>query len=171
MKRMWDAIDRLSAACGSIAVRLRSSERGNVLIETALVMPIFAMLAMGSFDIGRFAMEHARMEQASRAGAQVAIQNLAETPVLADIEAEVVSAATLAIGPDIATLTVSATITCWCSSGGTATTAATCDDPCASGEVAGKKLVVTASHMMDPVFAVAGLLEPRTISSETVLMY
>lgn len=170
MRHKLESIRSVFTAVGAFARRLRRNERGNILIETALVMPIFASLAMGAFDIGRFAMENARMEQASRAGAQLALLDLADLPTIADVEAAVVTAATLAIGPAIATLNVDAVITCWCAVG-TVTTDVTCDTLCGSGDVAGTRLVVTANHSMDPVFTIPGFLETRTVNSKTVIMF
>ena len=151
----------------TIISRLRADQRGNVLTEMALVMPVFALLAVGSFDMGRFALEYTRLEAALRAGAQVAIQNVDTVGDLTLIEAEVEREVADSIGANIATLTVIASTNCACGELGVNLTTATCNSLCDDGNVALTVLVVRAGHILDPVFSIPGFIETRRITAQT----
>lgn len=87
---------------------------GNVTIELAVVMSVFALLAMGGFDISRMAKESHEMEQIARSAAQWALLNqgaAAETDV---IEQKAVEAA----GMHADDITATATNVCICAESG-----------------------------------------------------
>jgi Flp pilus assembly protein TadG len=55
----------------------RTPERGQSLVELALVVPLLLLLLVGIIEIGRFAYYSILVSNAARAGAQYAAQNLA----------------------------------------------------------------------------------------------
>jgi Flp pilus assembly protein TadG len=67
----------------------RSDARGQSLVEFALVLPIFILVLMGLFDLGRGVYAYNTLSNASREAARVAIVN--QTP--AAIQAEAVKQA------------------------------------------------------------------------------
>ena len=64
--------------------RTGRSERGQSLVEFALVAPVFILVLVGIFDVGRAVFAFNTLSNASREAARVAIVNQTE----ADIEAE-----------------------------------------------------------------------------------
>jgi Flp pilus assembly protein TadG len=50
-------------------------ERGQGLVEFALVLPLLALLVFGLFDAGRLVIDYTTLTNASRVGARVAIVN------------------------------------------------------------------------------------------------
>jgi len=56
----------------------RSRQRGQSLVETALVLPVVLILLMGLFDFGRAIFAYNTVAEAARNGARVAIVN--QTP-------------------------------------------------------------------------------------------
>ncbi len=62
------------------------SERGSVVIELALVMPLLMLLFMGIAEFGRIFMIQQMLINAAREGARVGAINLDDTEALADAE-------------------------------------------------------------------------------------
>jgi hypothetical protein len=67
----------------------KSSERGQSLVEFALVLPVFVLILFGLFDLGRAVYAYNTISNASRESARVAIVNQTN----ADVEAEAVKQA------------------------------------------------------------------------------
>src|SRR5205823_10302962 len=55
---------------GSIASRRRSSRRGGVFVETALIFIVFAALLIGTFDFGQFLFIHQALVERARYAAR-----------------------------------------------------------------------------------------------------
>lgn len=159
MSMLGDRIRNYVARCRNF----RRNERGNILVEFALVVPIFSVLAMGAYDMGRFAMETSRMEFAARAGAQVVLQDLSAIADLDSVRSEVIAAATVAAGPDVSDLVVIATRVCGCPDAGGTLVVGSCTTPCDDGNVAQTQLIVTTGHFVDPVFTIPGVIERKRI--------
>ena len=62
----------------------RSNERGQSLVETALVLPILLLILMGIFDFGRAVFAFNAVSNAAREAARVAIVNQNTTEVVAE---------------------------------------------------------------------------------------
>jgi Flp pilus assembly protein TadG len=60
----------------------RSNERGQSLVETALVLPILLLILMGIFDFGRAVFAFNAVSNAAREAARVAIVNQNTTGVV-----------------------------------------------------------------------------------------
>ncbi len=70
-------------------MRRQSSERGQSLVEFALVLPVFVLILFGLFDLGRAVYAYNTISNASRESARVAIVNQTN----ADVEAEAIKQA------------------------------------------------------------------------------
>jgi Flp pilus assembly protein TadG len=91
---------------GSSSLATRA-ERGQSLVELALLVPLLLLLLVGIIEIGRFAYYSILVANAARAGAQYGAQNLATAADIAGIK--------LAAKNDgLATLTVTPTQLCGC---------------------------------------------------------
>ena len=62
-----------------IGRRSAARERGQGLVEFALVFPVFILLLLGIFDLGRAVYAYNTIGDAAREGARVAIVNQIET--------------------------------------------------------------------------------------------
>src|SRR4029077_387936 len=60
-------------------LRLAIGDRGNVMIEFALSLPIIFLLMAGLIDLGRFSMQKSAMLQGARQGAQYGIMPNADS--------------------------------------------------------------------------------------------
>lgn len=165
MKSIKDILQRRWGKLGLVA-RLGRDRRGNVLTEMALMAPVFAVLSMGTFDMGNFAMEQARLENAARTGAQLVLQEMGNIGNAAGIEAEVRNAVAVAYGPDASALAVNVNVVCACP--GPLITA--CNVLCAAGGLPNVRLRVTAQHNVDPIFRLPGLIEPRVVTGEFTMV-
>jgi len=65
--------------------RPRSDSRGQTLVEFALVLPLFILVLLGLFDLGRAVYAYNTISNASREAARVAIVN--QTPPTIEAEA------------------------------------------------------------------------------------
>jgi Flp pilus assembly protein TadG len=69
--RMWVAVKR-RMGLGRLASARRGDERGAVLVEAAIVIPILMMITLGIIEYGGAYRENAAVAGAARAGARVA---------------------------------------------------------------------------------------------------
>ena len=58
---------------GSLRRHLHGRDRGQALVEFALVIPVFIFLVMGIFDLGRAVYANSTISNAAREGARIAI--------------------------------------------------------------------------------------------------
>lgn len=87
-----------------------SREKGQALVELALILPMMALLTVGVIEIGRAAYYGIEVSSAARAGAQFGTQSLAAASDLTDI-----TTAAQNDVPDIGTnLTVTTQQSCGC---------------------------------------------------------
>lgn len=64
-------------------IRRRRSGRGQALVEFALVMPIFILLLVAIFDLGRAVFAYNTLTNAAREGARIAIVNQYQPSIIA----------------------------------------------------------------------------------------
>lgn len=154
---------KLIGKCRAFLARISADRRGNVLTEMAIVMPMFATLAVGTFDMGRFAIEQNRLEQIARAGVNYVLQNPALAADDVGIENAATEAALVAAGPDTAGIVVDARRVCGCPDGVGVT--ADCSGFCADNNVKAVMLVVTVTHTLDPIFAFPNFIETQNMTA------
>ncbi|HET9083769.1 MAG TPA: TadE family protein, partial [Candidatus Limnocylindrales bacterium] len=63
--------------------RQRAWERGQALLEFALVLPIFILLLVAIFDLGRAVFAYNTLTNAAREGARMAIVNQYQPSIVA----------------------------------------------------------------------------------------
>ena len=68
-----------------IAIRGRRRSRGQALVETALALPIFLLIVMSLFDLGRAVFAYNTATNAAREGARLAIVNQDSARILARV--------------------------------------------------------------------------------------
>jgi Flp pilus assembly protein TadG len=102
--------NRASGNQPSPALPARSRQRGQALLELALLLPLLLLLTIGIIEIGRLAYYSIEVSNAARSGAQYGTQSLAA----AANNANITTAAQNDV-PDIGnSMTVSSTQTCGC---------------------------------------------------------
>ncbi len=160
----------MARKCRDFMARLSADSCGNVLTEMAIIMPMFATLAVGTFDLGRFAIEQTRLEQVARAGAQYALQNIALAGDSVGIEAAAIKAALVAAGPDSAGIAVAANRVCTCiDEFGVITVEADCNGFCDDGNVKSVALTVTATHTLVPLYSFPNFIQTTTLAADVTV--
>jgi Flp pilus assembly protein TadG len=137
----------------SLRLALARTQRGQSVLEMALVLPVLLLLLVGTIEIGRFAYYAIVVSNAARAGAQYGAQSLITS-------ADVTGIQTAAQNDGLATLTVTPTQLCGCSATGLG--------GCPTGGFCANPLVyveVTASGTFKSLFAYPGIPRSMTLSS------
>jgi Flp pilus assembly protein TadG len=75
MNRLWTITGRLA--------RRRPAGRGQALVEFALVIPVFLLLLIALFDLGRAVFAYNTLSNAAREGARIAIVNQYKPSIVA----------------------------------------------------------------------------------------
>ena len=68
-------------------LRRRHGERGQSLVEFSLVIPLFLLLLIAVFDLGRGVFAYNTLTNAAREGVRMAIVNQDTTTIIADAKA------------------------------------------------------------------------------------
>lgn len=140
---------------------IRRSTSGALSVELALAVTAFLVLAVGSYDFGRFAMEKSRLSSAARAGAVYGIGDFGAATDAVGIEQ-----AARADADDDA-LSVSSRQVCICASGGETP----CGGTCADGLPAPVYVEVTVQDTHDFLFSYPGVAQTMNLSTTNQLRY
>lgn len=140
---------------------MRRAKSGSLSVEMALAVTALLVLAVGSYDFGRFAMAKARLSSAAHAGAIYGIQDLSTTTDVAGIAQAARRDAT-----DDA-LSVSSRKVCSCATGGEVPCGGTCDD----GLSAPVYVEVTVQDTINLMFSYPGVPQTINLSSTNQLRY
>lgn len=151
--------------------QIRRSQAGQSLLEVALMLPMLMLLLLGAIEMGRYMYIYILLGNAARAGAGYGAQSLAQstcpTPAPCGIQTAVNN--DLNNGLDVTGLTVTASNSCGCDSGGTIT-GAVCDivtNPNAGTCTAGHWVVmesVTVSGTFKALFGYPGIPSSIAVS-------
>ncbi len=90
------------------------SERGQALVEVALMTPIFLLVLLGAVECARLEYAEIEVTNAARAGAEYGAQNSGTAASY-----NIMESTALADAADLSTLTATASTYCDCSTGGT----------------------------------------------------
>jgi hypothetical protein len=60
----------MKQASNASFIRTKRKQKGAVVVEMALVLPLFAMLLLGAFEFGSMAHDHQTLQNAAREGAR-----------------------------------------------------------------------------------------------------
>ena len=125
-------------------LRVATSDRGNVMIEFALALPVMFLLMAGLLDLGRFSMQKSAMLQGAREGAQYGI-------LLSSDSANINTTAQNATG--LTGVTATNSVFCECVAG----TTVACTATCTGGATLKTYLTVTTTRSFSSVLSVATL--------------
>lgn len=140
---------------------VRRATSGSFSVEMALAVTFLLVLAVGSYDFGRFAMAKARLSSAASAGAIYGIQDLSTTTDTAGIA----QAARLNAGDSA--LSVSSRQVCSCANGGEVPCGGTCDD----GLSVPVYVEVTVQDTIALMFSYPGVPQTIDLSTTNQLRY
>ncbi|HEY7306979.1 MAG TPA: TadE/TadG family type IV pilus assembly protein [Bryobacteraceae bacterium] len=137
-------------------------ERGQSLVETALVSPILLLLLLGIVDFGWFAYNYIELANAANAGVHYAAQN---TATAADTPA--IQAAMNSDAANMTSISPTVSMACTCSDG----TAVTCTNYVACTVPARliDTVTVTATKTVSPLVNWPGIPNSVTLHSSAVM--
>lgn len=138
---------------------MRKSQRGNALVEFAIVLPLLMLIAIGLVETGRYAYFAILVANAAHAGAEYGAQSLTTVS-----DGPGMQAAALADGQSITGLTIpahSATCSCW---NGTTSTAVSCAGACPLGQRKITYATVTAQGSFTSLFSYPGIASSHTVT-------
>jgi|SRR5579863_3319110 len=145
--------------------RTRRSQAGQTLLELGLLLPIFLLLLMGIFDIGRYMYIYILVGNAARAGAGYGAQTLGQSADTAGIQAAAQN--DYQNNGGVSALTVNSSVSCGCDVAGAAPTSVACTGgsagTCASGHWV-VTLTVTTSGTFSALFDYPGLPATSTVT-------
>lgn len=140
-------------------VRRLREENGQSLIELALMMPMFATILVGSAEFARLAYVSIEVTNAARAGAQYGAQSNITGTDLTGME----NVATAA-GPNVSSMTATASLSCVCSDG----TSITCSNTTACTARIQEYVQVNTSAIVTPLFHLPALPKTCTLTGLAV---
>jgi Flp pilus assembly protein TadG len=105
-------------------MRIRRPQAGQNLLELGLLLPIFLLLLMGIFDLGRYMYLYILVGNAARAGAAYGAQNLGLSGDGPGIQAAAQN--DYQSNGGVSTLNVNSSVSCGCDSAGTTSLASAC---------------------------------------------
>lgn len=140
-------------------VRRLREENGQSLIELALMMPMFATILVGSAEFARLAYVSIEVTNAARAGAQYGAQSNITGTDLTGME----NVATAA-GPNVSSMTATASLSCVCSDG----TSITCSNTTACTARIQEYVQVNTSAIVTPLFHLPALPKTYTLTGLAV---
>lgn len=138
-------------------------DRGQSLVELALMFPIFILLLVGAAEFGRLAYAAIEVSNAARAGASYGALSHITASDFANIELVATTDAANLTG-----VTATAVDSCACSSGGTitcSTALTTCPSPARIIEY----VQVNTSASFDPLFHLPGLPTTFALTGQAVM--
>ena len=153
---------------------LRGCERGNVMIEFALALPILCLMLIGMIDLGRYGLQRAAMLEGARAGAEYAVF-IVSTQSLTSLSTSNMTAinSTAQNATGLTGVTASSSLSCECVSG----TSVACTTTCGSGQTLKKYVTVSATKSFTSVltkstlsFGSVGSWTPPTSLSSSMTM-
>ena len=135
----------------------RDEERGQSLVEMALVLPLLLLLVVGIIEIGRYAEMSLLVTNAARAGVQYGAQNLATAGDTTGIQNAAHNES-----PVVTTAGVTSSILCGCS--GQTPGACPVTSACGSSSHAVVYLKVTTTANFSPLFNYPGIPSLTTLN-------
>lgn len=152
--------DRKLLLCG-LKKMFRFDESGQALIETALVVPVLAVILLGAAEFARLAYAAIEVSNAAKAAVQYGAQNVATAT---DTTGMQTAAQTDAANLTTLTTTIAAP-SCACVTNGVAVPDVCTDQLCGTaGGYLAQTLKVTTSTSFDPLIHVPGLPTSFTLN-------
>ena len=147
-------------------IAFRASRGGNVSVELALLMPIMAFMLVAAIDFGSYIYSKMQLQNASRAGAQYAIQTDEQFVDTAAILVAIQAATDLE-----ASTTIASELFCGCADGVEFAVDAVegCTSDCDGGEFPALTIRVTLANTFSTLFSYPGIPDTLDLEGETVL--
>jgi Flp pilus assembly protein TadG len=123
--------------------RLRHDQHGSMVVETAIVVPVLAMLSLGAFDASRMIARQTELQQAVAEAAQIALASVPDTQTERDTIKSIIRTST-----GLAATNVSVTARYRC---GTATTLNT-TNTCGASSAVSTYLRIAVTDTYTPVW-------------------
>jgi len=139
----------------------RTSESGQTLMETALLLPMLLLLLVGVIEVGRLAYVSIAVCGAARAGVQYGAQSESKASDTSGMQ----NAATLD-GVDISGMTATATHYCQCSDG---TSTACTNNTCSTSTHLVEFVQVNTRAEVNSLFKYPGIPQTFTLNSSAVM--
>ncbi len=136
----------------------RHSRSGSVLTETAMVVPVLLLIAIGGIDFGRFNIEQSRLAGAARAGIQYVLRDTTNAGNITRIMSIMEREAGTADGE----LSLTARSFCNCGSG-----EVSCTVLCGDGSIAPMYVEVTAQNDLNLFFSYPGVPDILPLSARS----
>jgi len=131
--------------------RVRSAEKGQALLEMALILPFLILLVLGIIEVGRYAELSIDVANAARSAVQYGAQSLADAADATGMQNAVAPDARVALQLPPVTI-------CYCNG-------SLCGGPCVAPSTEIVYLQVTATGTFAPLFTYPGLPSLSSISS------
>ena len=96
-------IQKLANFCANSRKRFESDDRGTVVIETAFVVPILAVLALGGFEASMIIARNAELQSAAAEAAAITLARAPDEAAERETLEDVIEAST-GLGDDMVTL-------------------------------------------------------------------
>lgn len=147
----------------------RQDENGSIMIETAAMMTVFALLSIGVLDMGLAYSRNLQLANAVRAGMQYALVRKPVNDDFSAIEAAVEAAAPSA--DEAAVRVIETVLYCECPDGSTSdcTTEDGIDITCSDGTLRKAYLDITISEAYDLLVSYPGLNDSITLSESVTV--
>lgn len=138
-------------------------ESGQAFVELALIMPMFTLLLVASADVARLSYAATEVSNAARAGIQYGAQNH-----LTALDLNGMKSAATSDGPDITSMTATASNFCVCTDG-TTITCANAGTKCLSPARILQYVQVNTSAVVTPWFHYPGLPTSFTLKGQAAM--
>lgn len=138
-------------------------QKGQSLVELAILMPIFSLLIVGGAEFARLAYAAIEVSNAAHAGVQYGAQSY-----LTAMDTTGMQRAATNDGPDITSLQATATKSCTCTNG-TSITCATAPTKCVSPARVLGYVQVNTTAVVNPLFHLPGLPKTYTLHGQATL--
>src|SRR3954447_2173762 len=122
-----------------------AAEKGSAILESALVLPLFILLACGAMDFARVFFAGIVVESAARSGVQLGSFSMGKAGALSDMNA---AANAEAAGQGLTGVTTSSRTFCGCVTG---TSEVSCTTATCSGAIPDGYVETTASYTFNPI--------------------
>ena len=147
----------------------RQDENGSIMIETAAMMTVFALLSIGVLDMGLAYSRNLQLANAARAGMQYALVRKPVNDDFSAIEAAVEASAPSA--DEAAGRVIETVLYCECPDGSTSdcTTEDGIDITCSDGTLRKAYLYITITEAYDLLVSYPGLNDSITLSESVTV--
>jgi len=150
--------------------RFFREEHGNVMVEFGFLIPFLVILAVGTVDFGRFALQKIAITNAARAATQYGTQDLSTTTDVSGMQ----QAARTDYGDDGNVLNVEFPhdpLSYYCTCPGSSETLESCNTLCTGGQFPYTYVQVTVWRDFETLIPYPGIETPRRISSTHTMRY